>query len=278
MTFGEKGFLSPTMEHFRSSLRAIPAYAQWFQFAEEINQFSLDLLWDHDVPTTDTQKITTCALFVRAQQSFQAAIRLSELGMLSDARVVLRSAVEGTIALHSLENDGSFIDKLIEAHMLHQRKMARLILENPAYRSSHTADQINKMESTIADIDSAELKAGRKFRDINWEQSAEHCRDLYNLLYRILSSDGTHTNISAIHRFLQFDRDDNLKNMRVGPDTTDLVEVLRMACLMLLWATDPFIRIFEKTDHKARWSMYRKKYDHLPHTEPDNVFVQGIPE
>jgi hypothetical protein len=202
MTFANNGFLFPTMEAFRASLRKIPTYDQWFSFAEELNGFGLGMLWNHEVLTADNRNVTTCALFVRSQQSFQAAVLLAELGMLSDARVVLRSAVEGAIALHGLEGDNTFIDQLVEAHRIYQRKTACLVLHNPDYRASHSAEQIKEMEATIIEVDSEEVAKGRKLRDIKWEQvAAKHCIDLYNLLYRLLSSDGTHTNLNAIQRF-----------------------------------------------------------------------------
>jgi hypothetical protein len=56
------------------------------------------MLQGHEAPRHDDQRITIVALFVRAHQSFQAALLLAERGMLSDARVVLRSAVEDAIA------------------------------------------------------------------------------------------------------------------------------------------------------------------------------------
>ena len=187
MTFGDKGFFSPTMDDFQASLRKVPVFDQWFTFAHELNGFSLSLLWNHDVPSADNQKVTICALFVRAQQSFQAAVLLAELGMLSDARVVLRSAVEAAIALHGLEGDNKFIDQLVEDHRLHQRKVARLVLGNPNYKAAHSADEIKQMEDTIREVDSIEASKGRKLHDIKWDQvAAKYCKDLYDLLYRLL--------------------------------------------------------------------------------------------
>jgi len=107
------------------------------------------------------------------------------------------------------------------------------------------------------------------------EQAAKHCKELYNLLYRLLSSDGTHTNLNAIQRFLSFDQNEVLVGMRVGPDTTDLVDVLSMACLMFMWAVGPFIRVFDKLEHEAKLQEYMRRYTELPHDEPNNVRVEG---
>ena len=74
MTFKTDGFLSPTMEEFRTSLREVPAYKLWLEFAEELNRLGWDMLEDHETPTTDNQRLIISVLFIRAHQSFQAAI------------------------------------------------------------------------------------------------------------------------------------------------------------------------------------------------------------
>jgi hypothetical protein len=136
----------------------------------------------------------------------QAAITLVEKGMLADARVVLRIAVEGAMALNVLANDVTFDRKLIEAHLYNQRKTARILLDTPEYLSGYTAAEIAQMETTIKEVTDKEAAASQEFRDVTWANVAtRHCPDLYNLLYRSLSNDGTHTNVNAIHRFLEFD-------------------------------------------------------------------------
>jgi hypothetical protein len=243
MSFKTDGFLSPTMAEFRASLREVPVYKLWLEFGEELNRLGWDMLEAHETPTTDNQRLIISALFIRAHQSFQAAITLIQNGMLADARALLRSAVEGAVALNTLANDATFDARLIEAHLYNQRKIARMVLSTPEYRTSYSATETAQMETTIEEVANKEAAAGREFRDITWAAiAAKHCRDLYDLLYRSLSNDGTHTNINAIHRFLEFDRAGQLTGLRFGPNTRDMVEVLRMACLMFLWAADPFAR------------------------------------
>ena len=82
------------------------------------------MLRDRDVPRHDNQRLTIAILFIRAHKSFQSSLLLAERGLISDARVVLRSGVEGAIALNALANDATFLDMLIEAHYYNQRKTA----------------------------------------------------------------------------------------------------------------------------------------------------------
>ena len=43
MTFKTDGFLSATMGAFRTSLRQVPTYKQWFELAEELNRLGWDI-------------------------------------------------------------------------------------------------------------------------------------------------------------------------------------------------------------------------------------------
>jgi hypothetical protein len=54
------------MERYRASLRTVPTYKAWFDFAEELNRLGLDMLGDRDVPRDDNQLLTIAILFVRA--------------------------------------------------------------------------------------------------------------------------------------------------------------------------------------------------------------------
>jgi hypothetical protein len=273
MTFKTDGFLSPTMEEFRTSLREVPAYKLWLEFAEELNRLGWDMLEDHETPTTDNQRLIISVLFIRAHQSFQAAITLVERGMLADARVVLRSGVEGAMALNVLANDATFDMQLIEAHLHNQRRTARIVLNTPEYRSGYAATEIAQMETTIKDDTDKEAAAGREFRDITWATvAAKHCRDLYDLLYRSLSNDGTHTNINAIHRFLEFDGSSQLTGLRFGPNTRDMVDVLKMACLMFIWAADPFARA-HALQFRPQIADKMRQFDGMPGEEPPDVSV-----
>jgi hypothetical protein len=263
------------MEKFRATLRSVPAYKQWFEFAEDLNSLGLQMLDGLNVTLNDNQRLTIAALFVRAHKSLQATILLSERGLVGDARTVLRSAVEGAIASNALANDAQFLDQLIEAHHFNQRKKARLVLNNPDYRAIYSAKQIAEMERTIKDVDAIEAAAGRKLLDVTWSTvAAKHCKDSYDTLYRVLSSDGTHTTSDSINRM--FDNDPSSKlitALKTGPDISNLVETIKAACLMFLWAADPFARAYNQTAIHDRLQQMLPRFVALPQDEPDASVV-----
>ena len=270
MSFASHGFSSPSMGKFRASLRAVPAYKAWLDFGEDLNRLGLEMLEGLNVPLANNQRLTIAALFARAHKSLQAALFLSEMGLVGDARTVLRSAVEGAIALNALANDAQFLDQLTEAHHYNQRKKAKLVLDNPDYRTIYSAAQIKEMQDTIKDVDAKEAATGRDLHDVTWSNvAAKHCRDLYDLLYRLLSSDGTHTTLDSLNRMFDYDpATKRITDLKVGPDILNLVETLKAACLMFLWAADPFERAFSQIGNRARIEQMIKRFDSLPQNEP----------
>jgi Family of unknown function (DUF5677) len=274
MAFDADGFFSPTIEKFRSNIRKVPGYKPWFDFADVLNRLGLDMLRDHDVPLDDNRRLTTSVLFVRLHQSFQAAILLAERGLIGDARVVLRSAVEGAIAMYGVADDPTFIQQLIHANYHNDRKAARLLLNNADYKSSYSVEQIADMNAAIERADKAEAELGRKLVDIRWEQVAhKHCNDLYQLLYRPLSSAGTHTTLESIYRYVSHDADMQITAVNIGPDTADMVATLKFACLTFLWAADPFARVFDRNDILKKLQELHQQFARLPQEEPDDVAI-----
>jgi Family of unknown function (DUF5677) len=201
MSFEQDGFFSPDLEIFRQAVRTTATTKAWFDYALDLNRIGFDLLRNATTARSDRTEFAQHGVFVRTHQSFQSALILSERGLVGDARTVLRSGVEGAIAIHALGSDPSFIDRLIEAHHLNQRKTARLLLANPDYLATYSRADIAAMSSAVASVDAMEAAPKAKLRDINWADVAlKHCPDLYQLLYRSLSSDGTHATLNSLDR------------------------------------------------------------------------------
>jgi len=282
MSFDTHGFRSPEIEKFRSTLRNVPAYKAWLDFGDDLIRLGIDMLQGLDVPLRDNQRLTIAALFVRAHKSLQAAIVLAEMGLVGDARTVLRSAAEGAIALNALAADPKFLDQLVEAHHFNQKKKARLVLNNPDYLAIYSAAQIEEMEATVKEVDEMdkemENKSHRKLVDITWANVAlKHCKDLYDLLYRQLSSDGTHTTIDSINRVFDCDaKSHQITNLKVGPDIANLVETLKAACLMFLWAADPFAQAYHQSEVGRRIQEMMQRFVTLPKDEPDATVVANF--
>jgi hypothetical protein len=143
--------------------------------------------------------MTISALFIRSHQSLQAAMVLVERGMIADARTILRTLVEGTIAQIALAADSGVISQLVAAHYKHQLTTCRELLADEKYREQLSSEQIAKLEATISELELLKGVPGKERRAINWaDMTRGHGAELYLLFYRPLSADGVHTSVDAI--------------------------------------------------------------------------------
>ena len=279
MTFRIDGFLSAGMKPFSASLRTVPEYKAWFEFAEGLYRLALEGLEGTEPPRNNHQKLTITALFVRAHKSLAAALILTELGLVGDARSVLRSAVEGTIAVRALAKEPKFLDELIEAHHLNARKKARLVLGNPNYAANYSDAKIAEMNAIIAQVDALEAAkwkaSNQKLQDITWSTVGNtYCKDLYEILYRPLSGDGTHTTIDAIDRMFDYSSTGLIVGVKVGPDLVHMVETLKASCLMFLEAADSFANVYELANMQTRIQEEIARFRTLPQSEPRDARIQ----
>jgi hypothetical protein len=271
MSLQTRGFFLPEIDRFRGAVRNLPECKLWFQFAEDLNALGHEILAGHEAPLNDRQRFTITMLFIRVHQSFQAAVVLAERGMIGDARTVLRSAVESAIALWAVAADPTFIDNLIGAHRKTQLTVARMILDDPDYRVSYSAEEIAQMTSTIAALEALKGRRGEA-KAINWAAVARvHCKDLYNSLYRIFSGDAVHTTIHALNRHVEAGDDMQITALKVGPDIANMVDTLSGACMTFLWGAEPFARAFEQNDILSRIHKEVQRFSETPRDEPKGI-------
>jgi hypothetical protein len=242
--FETHGFLSDEIEGFRTVVRTKTPYKDWFDFAQELNLFGSVAIRTHTFDERDTQQMTISALFIRSHQSLQAAMILVERGMIAEARTILRTLVEGTIAQIALASDTGVIDQLVAAHHKHQLTVSREMLADEKYRDQLSQTQIAQLEATVTELELLKGIPGKEPRQINWADLAKkHCPELYLLLYRPLSSDGTHTTVDAINRHLEADGEFRITGLKGGPELTDIVDTLSISCLSFIWALNSFVEM-----------------------------------
>ena len=233
VTFERDGFFSSQAEGFRLRTREMQPFKVWFDYALGLNRLGYEILRSWGT-LTGRDRIAVNASFVRVHKSFQSVIILAERGLVSDARAVLRSAVECAIAIQALAKDASFFEQMIEAHHRAERTFAR------EFAAAPSAEKL----AAIADADAYEASMGKELRVIHWEQVAKrHCpaplyRLLYQVLYRDLSSDGTHATINSLNRLLGVEENGQITAIKAAPDTNGLVEVLPHACLVFILSAE----------------------------------------
>ena len=246
MPFETEGFFSKEVEDFRRHVRTTEPLKAWFDYAATLVQLGFEILAPLETPLSDERLMYLNTAFVRVHQGLQAVLLLAERGVIGDARVLIRSGVEFAIAISALANDAGFVEKMKDAHFRSRRTLAHAV--KLRFASEYTAEQLAHMDEAIAEADSRETakglnSKGRKIElsDIKWEQVANlHSLELYQLLYRSMSADGTHATLDALQRYLVVDARGEITGLKLAPDGDGLQEVLTAATLMFVWAAAPF--------------------------------------
>lgn len=245
------GFLSPEIERFREHVRASPRALVWIEFARKLAAFGLNIL--HSLEIDFGPRLATAALFKRMHESMQAAMILAEHGIISDARSVVRGAVENAIAIHALAKDSDFTGCLSSASKYDELQMARMLLETPEYRAEITSE-IEQLEARVAELTALKKAKPDECKRVNWADVANKygCQDLYSTLYRLMSADGTHVTVNAIARCFEINDAGEVTMMKVGPDTDGLVISMNAACVAFMSSVEPFLSHYPNADFSAR--------------------------
>jgi hypothetical protein len=232
VSFETDGFFSPQIEVFRRQVRETLPSKAWFEYALSLNRLSLNMLRNAEMAGIDRRQLVLNTHFVRLHKSFQSVLILAERGLVPDARVVLRSAVEVAIVIHALAGEAGFEERMIEEDHRSERTLARKTLDS--FAASLSSGAIANLNSTIRAADAYEASKGKELTKINWEQVAErHCPQLYQFFYRDLSSDGTHATIKALERHLAGEEGGPMVGIMAGPLKSGLIDLLMHASLVL---------------------------------------------
>ncbi|KRQ15561.1 hypothetical protein AOQ71_09255 [Bradyrhizobium manausense] len=145
-----------------------------------------------------------------------------------------------------------------------------MLLDDPAYLAAYRAEDVAAMKAVLASVDAMEKAKGAKLRDVNWADVAlKCCPDLYQLMCRSLLSDGTHTTLNTLDRYVLADTKGQITSFKSAPGPEGLVETLSAACLLFLWAADPFAGSAGRPDITARIKQEVQRFATLPGAFPN---------
>ena len=185
--------------------------------------------------------------------------------MVTDARTVARSAVEGAIALFALSADDAFVDRLIGSQNRHSLIVTRLALDTPEALEDLTPEEIARLQGQLAALQA--LPPERR-ASINWaDVGCKYCPGIYDTMYRILSNDGPHVSIGVISRRVEMEGN-RVTKIKVGPDIERLTETMNACCGAFLHAMTAFLKLFPNDEHENRLRQISERYAKAPTADP----------
>ena len=102
----KQGFLADNITEAIQSNRK--RFQEWFSFAEELNQYALQVMLGLTLHNKDRQECLIGPLFARIMETYEGAFLLAERGMVAGAKMLARGMLEALFSLGAIAKDDSF--------------------------------------------------------------------------------------------------------------------------------------------------------------------------
>ena len=234
----EEGFLLEHIEEYRQHI--CQNHEPQRALVYEINRFCQRVKFDMHVHNRDGQEIFSAALFIKILSDVQAAVLLLERGLSSQARSLLRVALEALIVLGKLAKSYDFVEAFIRYGEQQRLNLVRAIRQNPArslddIRPEITEEVAREIEQIVGDIPRRNLEQWAR------ELGFSH---FYDAQYRIYSGD-IHSHPRALERYLETDATGEYAVINWGPAMekdlrTEFLESARLLLVSLSFIKNVF--------------------------------------
>lgn len=174
------GFLTESLDQVRAVVRE--KYADWRSLLGHVNR--LAVANQHLIVIDQNNEVESHAavLFARTLATIQASILVLEVGLIAQARILQRSALETFFLLAALAKEPGFVDKLIEGHEAEQKNMMKKMKH---WESS----ELKQMAEAISASDQWKRISGSTANSLSTFDIAKAAglEDWYRSVYMVLS-------------------------------------------------------------------------------------------
>lgn len=227
-----EGFLSVEAEKSRIDIRT--AYEDIFDYARELNRYCMNFLTGLKIDWVNHHHLIINTLFIRIVEAFQGSFKLLEYGMMPEAKIIIRAALEMLFNIVALQKKPELIEFYLNQHKESNFRALKATLE---FKSKPLKDAVIKYKLEQLYIKTKKERKGQEYPTLSpkrWAINAE-LTDLYNVYYTNYS-DSIHSNPAALDDHID-DKPDEI-NLSFGPSDKDLYDVLKCGCYVLINAVN----------------------------------------
>jgi hypothetical protein len=262
MTLEARGFLSAHVERQKEDLRR--AHHERFDLADRVSDLAQRLLPHVATVTRSRQNLFACAFFVRGVQILQGAIIMAERGMVTEARILLRSALETLFFLGATLKQDEFGERMGRDHIARMEKLvnahARLSPNRePSDDNSELEEALDMMRGAAANAQSLGI--------FDVAQRAEMTAT-YESFYRGLSTDSAHPTVLSLSTIWQRDSNGRPTGVLWGPEVRDVSDTLETLVFVGILLIDEINLLIGNKDVEATSLIVSRRYLELRHIDP----------
>lgn len=246
------GFLAVSIDHVRSHVRE--KYAEWRDLLMRVNRLAVANQHAIVIHTDSNIERYTAVLFARTLTTTQASALLLEAGLVSQARVLLRSALETLFALAAIAKDANVVEKLVEGHAAEQKRVARnlQLWQDTELKKIADAEVASGRLQSILDSSATGLSAF----DLAQKAGLE---DWYRTVYMVFSWP-VHGAAVDLNRHVVIGDDGNVTEFRNEPEVDGQESSWMCAIEVLLKAIAALATIFPNVDQSPMAQQYAEAH------------------
>ncbi|MFA6176789.1 MAG: DUF5677 domain-containing protein [Phycisphaerae bacterium] len=235
-TIEENGFLSEDIAEEAKKYRK--DNEEIFCVCEDINRLGQKTMLSLNVHNEHLPTILMALLLTRVISNFQGIILLAERGMINEAKILTRCALELMFAIVAIEKDNKFAFEIVKNDWFEKRKLLNAIIEDNCLGSQDIKIAKEELDKTIQEIKASNLKEISK-RDMAIKAGFIH---MYNSAYRMLS--GTiHASVRSLNENIGI-KGDKIHDFEWGPVYQGMNFILLTAAEALLHILEGAFQVF----------------------------------
>lgn len=231
------GFLGPESEATKSIVRE--KHHRWHSLLTSTNRSATSLQFQAHVAQESPQDLIAATAFSRTLSTVQGSVHLLEIGLVSQARGLLRTALEAMFFLGAARASPAFAVTLAASEEAEKRSLLDKLRQWSALEALHTL-------ATELDHDALKSLTESKAREVKIFEVAREADMLnwYFSLYSLLSYDA-HTTITSLGAHLHRDEAGNVTELKNEPQIEKQEETWSYAIEILIRASEEFASVFE---------------------------------
>jgi hypothetical protein len=224
MSIGENGFLDEDINFWIRKNR--DTHQTLFDICQEINLVAQTSLYKLHIHSKDVQEILSALLFIRALSAYQGSLLLVERGMLTEAKILLRTVLEILFRIRAISKSREIADAYVLEDEQHRRKFLnkfKLMSDSvkEAQGNPELDDLLNTLKQNIAERDIKELQT-------QWFAYKADLDDYYHSAYSLFSS-SVHANVRELEELVVADEEGNIKEILSGSNVAGIPLLLLTA-------------------------------------------------
>lgn len=217
-------FLGPEVPELLRYVRGI--YPEHFCLAQDLNLFANSWLFRTQMVEENVQHILVGSLLPRLLTAFQGAVIMSERGMSSEVRLLVRKVLEVCFRLVAVARSEENAYAYIQSDEPHRRKYLNKLKALKSVKLDKS--EIQLIEKLRQDVDAAIQSQSIKEIGTQWFAERADLMDLYNTAYALFS-ESAHTNVRDLQPLLVQRENGEIEALEYGPDTFHMDDLLLTA-------------------------------------------------